>query len=46
MLVGARQTGKTYPLQEFCNKNFERQVYLNFADSRTTRLQARLSLSC
>ena len=30
MLVGARQTGKTYLLQEFCRKNFECQIYLNF----------------
>jgi len=33
MLVGARQTGKTYLLQAFCSKHFERQVYLNFAES-------------
>ena len=33
MLVGARQTGKTYLLQAFCNKHFERRVYLNFAES-------------
>ncbi|MDR3189061.1 MAG: DUF4143 domain-containing protein [Prevotellaceae bacterium] len=33
MLVGARQIGKTYLLQEFCRKNFERQVYLNFAET-------------
>jgi predicted AAA+ superfamily ATPase len=33
MLVGARQIGKTYLLQEFCNKNFEHQIYLNFAET-------------
>ena len=33
MLLGARQIGKTYLLQEFCDKNFERQVYLNFAET-------------
>ena len=33
MLVGARQTGKTYLLQEFCRKNFECQIYLNFAET-------------
>lgn len=33
MLVGARQIGKTYLLQEFCSKNFERQIYLNFAET-------------
>jgi len=32
MLVGARQTGKTYLLQEFCKLNFENQIYLNFAE--------------
>ena len=29
MLVGARQTGKTYILEEFCKKNFENYVYFN-----------------
>lgn len=29
MLVGARQTGKTYILEEFCKKNFENYVYIN-----------------
>jgi predicted AAA+ superfamily ATPase len=33
MLIGASQTGKTYLLQAFCSKNFERQVYLNFAET-------------
>ena len=33
MLVGARQTGKTYLLQAFCSENFEHQVYLNFAET-------------
>jgi len=32
MLVGARQTGKTYLLSEFCKKKFENQIYLNFAE--------------
>ena len=32
MLVGARQTGKTYLLKSFCSQNFDRQVYLNFAE--------------
>ena len=32
MLVGARQTGKTYLLQALSNNNFEHQVYLNFAE--------------
>jgi predicted AAA+ superfamily ATPase len=33
MLVGARQTGKTYLLQEFCRMNFEHPVYLNLAET-------------
>ncbi len=29
MLVGARQTGKTYILEEFCKKNFNNYIYIN-----------------
>lgn len=29
MLVGARQTGKTYILEEFCKNNFKNYVYIN-----------------
>lgn len=29
MLVGARQTGKTYILKEFCEKEFEKNIYIN-----------------
>lgn len=29
MLVGARQTGKTYILEEFCKKNFNNYLYIN-----------------
>lgn len=29
MLVGARQTGKTYLLKEFCEKEFEKNIYIN-----------------
>ena len=29
MLVGARQTGKTYILEDFCKKNFENYIYIN-----------------
>jgi predicted AAA+ superfamily ATPase len=32
MLVGARQTGKTYLLSEFCKQNFENVISLNFAE--------------
>ena len=29
MLVGARQTGKTYILEEFCKNNFTNYIYIN-----------------
>ena len=29
MLVGARQTGKTYILKKFCEKEFEQSIYIN-----------------
>ncbi len=29
MLIGARQTGKTYILEEFCKSNFDNYVYIN-----------------
>ena len=29
MLIGAKQTGKTYILEEFCKKNFEKYIYIN-----------------
>lgn len=29
MLVGARQTGKTYVLEKFCKANFENYIYIN-----------------
>ena len=29
MLVGARQTGKTYILDEFCKKNYKQYFYMN-----------------
>lgn len=29
MLIGARQTGKTFILDNFCKKNFENYVYIN-----------------
>lgn len=29
MLVGARQTGKTYILDTFCKNNFEKYIYIN-----------------
>ena len=33
MLLGARQTGKTYILEYFCKQNFEQSVYLNFFEN-------------
>ena len=33
MLVGARQTGKTYMLKSFCSQNFVENIYLNFAET-------------
>ena len=33
MLIGARQTGKTYLLKTFCKENFEQFIYLNFAET-------------
>ena len=32
MLIGARQTGKTYIAEKFCNENFENTVQLNFLE--------------
>ena len=29
MLIGARQTGKTYIVTAFCKKEFEKYVYIN-----------------
>lgn len=37
MLVGARQTGKTYLLTEFCKKEFEHYVYLNLDNMENIR---------
>lgn len=35
MLIGARQTGKTYILKEFCKKNFDNYVYFNLEKEET-----------
>ena len=29
MIIGARQTGKTYIVEEFCKKNFAHYIYIN-----------------
>ena len=31
MLIGARQTGKTYILEKFCKENFNNYIYINLA---------------
>lgn len=33
MLIGARQTGKTYLLKEFCQKEYDELLYFNFDDN-------------
>jgi predicted AAA+ superfamily ATPase len=30
MLIGARQTGKTFTISEFCDSNYEQKIELNF----------------
>ncbi|GAP72352.1 ATPase [Candidatus Symbiothrix dinenymphae] len=37
MLVGARQTGKTHLLSEFCHQNFEEVLEINFAEKAENR---------
>lgn len=32
MVVGARQTGKTYIIDKFCRENYKDYIYLNFED--------------
>ena len=33
MLIGARQTGKTYIIKKFAKENFENQIYINFDEN-------------
>jgi len=33
MLLGARQTGKTYILEKFCKENFEHVIHINFFEN-------------
>ena len=37
MLIGARQTGKTYILNNFCEKNYENFIYINFESDENIR---------
>ena len=37
MLVGARQTGKTYILKEFCEKEFENFIYVNLESMKNIK---------
>jgi predicted AAA+ superfamily ATPase len=32
MLIGARQTGKTFTVNQFCNENYERKIEINFLE--------------
>ena len=34
MVIGARQVGKTYVIQEFCKKEFENYIYINLFDNQ------------
>ncbi|HPS28931.1 MAG TPA: AAA family ATPase [bacterium] len=34
MVIGARQTGKTYILKKFCENYFEKHIYINFEEER------------
>lgn len=39
MVIGARQTGKTYIINEFCKKEYENYIYLNFDnDNRLSQI--------
>jgi predicted AAA+ superfamily ATPase len=33
MLIGARQTGKTFIINEFCDKNYEHKIEINFSQN-------------
>lgn len=37
MVIGARQIGKTYTIQEFCKDNFENYIYINLEKSEDVR---------
>ena len=37
MLIGARQTGKTYILEEFCQNNFANYIYINLDKEENIR---------
>ena len=32
MIIGARQIGKTYVIKEFCEKEFEKNIYINLLE--------------
>lgn len=34
MVIGARQTGKTYILKQFCAENFDKTIYVNFEEDK------------
>ena len=35
MIVGARQIGKTYIINEFCKKEFKDYIYINLMEKQT-----------
>lgn len=37
MLIGARQTGKTYLINEFCKNNFNNYIYINLEKNKEIR---------
>ncbi len=37
MLIGARQVGKTYIIQEFCKENFKQYLYINLEKDKSMK---------
>ena len=37
MLIGARQTGKTYILNEFCDNEFDKKLYINLESMKNIK---------
>ena len=35
MVIGARQVGKTYIINEFCQKEFDDYIYINLRDNKS-----------
>jgi predicted AAA+ superfamily ATPase len=45
MLIGARQTGKTYIIRKFCEENYENVIELNFFENKNHKTFFEKSLS-